>query len=82
MTSVRVVDTPVLANGSAAEKISPAVTELEIVTLRWLLDWFGLPRDWFGMTTLKVSALLQRHKRARRFHQRKLPARRKHVLSA
>jgi hypothetical protein len=26
MTSVRVVDTPVLANGSAAEKISPAVT--------------------------------------------------------
>jgi aromatic-L-amino-acid decarboxylase len=30
-------------------KTSPAVTELEIVTLRWLLDWFGLPRDWFGM---------------------------------
>jgi len=30
-------------------KTSPAVTELEIVTLRWLLHWFGLPRDWFGM---------------------------------
>jgi aromatic-L-amino-acid decarboxylase len=30
-------------------KSSPAVTELEIVTLRWLLDWFGLPTDWFGM---------------------------------
>ena len=25
------------------------MTELEIVTLRWLLHWFGLPRDWFGM---------------------------------
>ena len=24
-------------------KVSPAVTELEIVTLRWLLHWFGLP---------------------------------------
>jgi aromatic-L-amino-acid/L-tryptophan decarboxylase len=30
-------------------KVSPAVTELEIVTLRWLLHWFGLPQDWFGM---------------------------------
>jgi aromatic-L-amino-acid decarboxylase len=30
-------------------RISPAVTELEIVTLRWLLEWFGLPREWFGM---------------------------------
>lgn len=30
-------------------KVSPAVTELEVVTLRWLLHWFGLPRDWFGM---------------------------------
>lgn len=30
-------------------KTSPAVTELEVVTLRWLLHWFGLPRDWFGM---------------------------------
>ena len=23
-------------------KVSPAVTELEVVTLRWLLHWFGL----------------------------------------
>jgi len=30
-------------------KTSPSVTELEIVTLRWLLDWFGLPANWFGM---------------------------------
>ncbi len=30
-------------------KTSPAVTELEVVTLRWLLEWFGLPPDWFGM---------------------------------
>src|SRR5580704_17346092 len=30
-------------------KVSPAVTELEIVTLRWLLHWLGLPQDWFGM---------------------------------
>ncbi len=30
-------------------KVSPAVTELEVVTLRWLLHWFGLPKDWFGM---------------------------------
>src|ERR1700689_343870 len=30
-------------------KVSPAVTELEVVTLRWLLHWFGLPEDWFGM---------------------------------
>jgi aromatic-L-amino-acid decarboxylase len=30
-------------------KTSPAVTELEIATLGWLLDWFDLPRQWFGM---------------------------------
>jgi aromatic-L-amino-acid decarboxylase len=30
-------------------KVSPAVTELEVVTLRWLLHWFGLPEEWFGM---------------------------------
>ena len=30
-------------------KTSPAVTELENVTLGWLLHWFGLPREWFGM---------------------------------
>jgi aromatic-L-amino-acid decarboxylase len=28
---------------------SPAVTELEQVTLRWLRQWTGLPDDWFGM---------------------------------
>jgi len=30
-------------------KTSPAVTELEQVTLGWLRDWMGLPSDWFGM---------------------------------
>lgn len=30
-------------------KTSPAVTELEIATLNWLLEWLGLPREWFGM---------------------------------
>jgi aromatic-L-amino-acid decarboxylase len=30
-------------------KTSPAVTELEQVTLRWLLEWSGLPADWFGL---------------------------------
>lgn len=30
-------------------KTSPAVTELEVVTLRWLLDWLGLPKQWFGI---------------------------------
>jgi len=30
-------------------KTSPAVTELEVVTLHWLLHWLGLPQDWFGM---------------------------------
>ena len=30
-------------------KTSPAVTELEQVTLRWLREWTGLPPDWFGM---------------------------------
>jgi aromatic-L-amino-acid decarboxylase len=30
-------------------KVSPAVTELELVTMKWLLDWFGLPKNWFGM---------------------------------
>ncbi len=30
-------------------KTSPAVTELEVVALRWLADWLGLPADWFGM---------------------------------
>jgi aromatic-L-amino-acid decarboxylase len=30
-------------------KTSPAVTELEQVTLRWLREWSGLPDDWFGL---------------------------------
>src|SRR5579871_748892 len=30
-------------------KTSPAVTELEQVTLRWLRQWSGLPDDWFGL---------------------------------
>src|SRR5580700_250512 len=30
-------------------KTSPAVTELEQETLRWLRQWSGLPEDWFGM---------------------------------
>jgi len=30
-------------------KTSPAITELEQVTLRWLRHWSGLPEDWFGL---------------------------------
>src|SRR5579872_6036213 len=30
-------------------KTSPAVTELEQVTLGWLRQWSGLPEDWFGL---------------------------------
>ena len=30
-------------------KTSPAVTELEQVTLAWLRQWSGLPDDWFGL---------------------------------
>jgi aromatic-L-amino-acid/L-tryptophan decarboxylase len=30
-------------------KTSPAVTELELVTLGWLRDWMALPAAWFGM---------------------------------
>ena len=30
-------------------KTSPAVTELEQVTLRWLREWSGLPAEWFGL---------------------------------
>ena len=30
-------------------KSSPAFTELEQVTLRWLLQWSRLPEDWFGI---------------------------------
>ena len=31
-------------------KTSPALTELEQVTLRWLAEWLGLPTSWFAMT--------------------------------
>ncbi len=30
-------------------KTSPAVTELEQVSLKWLRQWYGLPEDWFGI---------------------------------
>jgi aromatic-L-amino-acid decarboxylase len=30
-------------------KTSPAVAELEQVSLGWLRDWMGVPSDWFGM---------------------------------
>jgi aromatic-L-amino-acid decarboxylase len=30
-------------------KTSPAVTELEQVTLSWLRQWMSLPADWFGI---------------------------------
>jgi aromatic-L-amino-acid decarboxylase len=30
-------------------KSSPAFTELEQVALKWLLQWSGLPEDWFGI---------------------------------
>ena len=30
-------------------KTSPALVELEQVSLGWLREWMGLPRDWFGM---------------------------------
>ena len=38
---------------------SPAVTELEQVTLSWLQDWFGLPSGWFGqiLDTASTSTL-------------------------
>jgi aromatic-L-amino-acid decarboxylase len=40
-------------------KASPALAELEQVTLRWLADWLNLPADWFGMchTTASEASL-------------------------
>lgn len=40
-------------------KASPALVELEQVTLRWLADWMGLPAGWFGMihTTASEASL-------------------------
>ncbi len=34
---------------------SPALTELEQVTLRWLAEWLDLPTNWFGMTLAGAS---------------------------
>jgi len=36
-------------------KSCPAATELEQVTARWVLDWLGLPSDWFGMLVDSAS---------------------------
>ena len=40
-------------------KSSPAATELEQVTLGWLRDWLGLPREFFGIIhdTASVSTM-------------------------
>jgi aromatic-L-amino-acid/L-tryptophan decarboxylase len=40
-------------------RASPAVTELETVVLNWLLDWLGLPAQWFGqiLDTASTSTL-------------------------
>src|ERR1017187_2957811 len=41
-------------------KSCPAATELEQVTLAWVLDWLQLPADWFGMIVDSAStAVLQ-----------------------
>ena len=38
----------------------PAATELEQVTVAWVLDWLGLPANWFGMILDSASnAVLQ-----------------------
>jgi aromatic-L-amino-acid decarboxylase len=36
-------------------KSSPAATELEQLTTRWVLQWLGLPKDWFGMIVDSAS---------------------------
>ena len=36
-------------------KSCPAATELEQITSRWVLDWLGLPSDWFGMLVDSAS---------------------------
>ncbi|MGH9633006.1 MAG: pyridoxal phosphate-dependent decarboxylase family protein, partial [Bryobacteraceae bacterium] len=40
-------------------KSSPAATELEIVTLRWLREWIGLPQSFFGVIfdTASISTM-------------------------
>ena len=41
-------------------KSCPAATELEQTTVRWVLDWLGLPSAWFGMIVDSAStAVLQ-----------------------
>ena len=41
-------------------KSSPAATELEQITLSWVLEWLGLPSAWFGMIVDSASnAVLQ-----------------------
>lgn len=37
-------------------KSCPAATELEQVTTSWMLDWLGLPKDWFGMILDSASS--------------------------
>jgi aromatic-L-amino-acid decarboxylase len=37
-------------------KSSPAATELEQVTVAWVLDWLGLPPAWFGMIVDSASS--------------------------
>jgi aromatic-L-amino-acid decarboxylase len=40
-------------------KSSPAISELEQVTMSWLAQWMGLPDDWFGMIfdTASISTM-------------------------
>jgi aromatic-L-amino-acid decarboxylase len=40
-------------------KTSPALVELEQVTLGWLAEWVGVPREWFGIVydTASLSSL-------------------------
>ncbi len=41
-------------------KSSPAATELEQITVSWVLEWLGLPSAWFGMIVDSASnAVLQ-----------------------
>jgi len=37
-------------------KSSPSATELEQVTVAWVLDWLGLPPAWFGMIVDSASS--------------------------
>ncbi len=37
-------------------KSCPAATELERITVRWVLDWLGLPPSWFGMIVDSASS--------------------------